>query len=112
MIVLVGTSLFLLVVGALTPTLAEGLYAIVTAVAAGAAGVLSMVLWDDVTDNGTSTLVGGALAFDTFALFVTITICAGHRARRPDERRLPRAARASTGPRSTPCSSSPPPAAS
>ena len=35
-----------------------------------------MVLWDDVTDNGTSTLVGGALAFDTFALFVTITICA------------------------------------
>ena len=34
-----------------------------------------MVLWDDVTDNGTSTLVGGALAFDPFALFVTMTIC-------------------------------------
>ena len=48
-----------------------------------------MVLWDDVTDNGPSTLVGGALAFDTFALFVTIAICAGARARRPDERRLP-----------------------
>ena len=57
--------------------------------AAGAAGVLAMVLWDDITDNGPSTLVGGALAFDTFALFVTITICAALVARRADERRLP-----------------------
>ena len=48
-----------------------------TAIAAGAAGALSMVLWDDVSEKGTSTLVGGAIAFDTFALFVTITICAG-----------------------------------
>ncbi len=77
MIVLVGAALFLLVAGALTPQWPKGLYAFVAAGAAGAAGVLSMALWDDVTDNGTSTLVGGALAFDTFALFVTITICAG-----------------------------------
>ena len=76
MIVLVSTSLFLLVVGALTPLWPRGLYATVTAAAAGAAGVLAMVLWDDVTDNGPSTLVGQALAFDTFALFVTIAICA------------------------------------
>ena len=75
-IVLVSASLFLLVVGALTPLWPRGLYAFVTAVAAGAAGVLSIVLWDDVTDNGPSTLVGQALAFDTFALFVTIAICA------------------------------------
>ena len=70
MLVLVGTSLFLLVVGALTPRWPKGWYAFVTVAAAGAAGVLSMVLWDDVTDNGPSTLVGGALALDTFALFV------------------------------------------
>ena len=59
--------------------------------AAGAAGVLAMVLWDDITDDGpTSTLVGGALAFDTFALFVTITICAGRRrSSRWSSRRLP-----------------------
>jgi NADH-quinone oxidoreductase subunit N len=76
MIVLVGASLFLLVVGALTPTWPRGLYAAVTAMAAGTAGVLSMVLWDDVTDRGPKTLVGGALALDTFALFVTIAICA------------------------------------
>ncbi len=77
MLVLVGVALFLLVVGALTPTWPKGWYAIVTAIGAGAAGVLSMVLWDDVTDNGPSTLIGGALAFDTFAQFITITICAG-----------------------------------
>ena len=35
-----------------------------------------MVLWDDITDEGTSTLVGSALAFDTFAQLVTIIICA------------------------------------
>jgi NADH-quinone oxidoreductase subunit N len=75
-LILVGAALFLLVAGALSPPWPRGLYAIVTASAAGAAGVLAIVLWDDISDNGTSTLVGGALAFDTFAQFVTITICA------------------------------------
>jgi NADH-quinone oxidoreductase subunit N len=37
---------------------------------------MAMVLWDDVTDNGPKTLIGGALSFDTFAEFVTIAICA------------------------------------
>ena len=77
MLVLVGAALFLLVVGALVPRWPRGGYAFVTACAAGAAAVLSMVLWDDATDEGPSTLVGDALAFDTFAMFVTITICAG-----------------------------------
>ena len=76
LLVLVGTALFLLLAGAMTPMWPKGLYALVTAVAAGAAGALSMVLWDDVSDDGTSTLVGGALALDPFALFITITICA------------------------------------
>ena len=69
--------------------LASGGYAFVTAFAAGAAAVLSMVLWDDATDEGPSTLVGGALAFDTFAMFVTITICAAVAAPRLGLRRLP-----------------------
>jgi NADH-quinone oxidoreductase subunit N len=77
MLVLVGTALFLLVAGALIPRWPRGGYAFVTACAAGAAAVLSMVLWDDATDEGPSTLVGNAIAFDTFAMFVTITICAG-----------------------------------
>jgi NADH-quinone oxidoreductase subunit N len=75
-LILVGAALFLLLVGALTPTWPRGLYAAVTASAAGAAGILAMVLWDDITDSGPTTLVGGALAFDTFAQFVTIAICA------------------------------------
>ena len=76
MLVLVGAALFLLLAGALVPRWPRGGYAFVTACAAGAAAVLSMVLWDDATDEGPSTLVGNALAFDTFAMFVTITICA------------------------------------
>ena len=75
-IALVGGALFLLVAGALTPTWPRGLYAFVCATTAGTAGALAMLMWDDVTDEGVSTLMGGALAFDTFAQFLTITICA------------------------------------
>ncbi len=73
---LVGGALFLLVAGALTPQWPRGLYVYVCAATAGTAGALAMFLWDDVTDDGVSTLMGGALAFDTFAQFLTITICA------------------------------------
>jgi NADH-quinone oxidoreductase subunit N len=75
LLVLVGTALFLLVAGALAPRWPRGLYAAVTAAAAIASGVLAMVLWDDISDSEPSTLVGNALAFDTFAMFVTIVIC-------------------------------------
>ena len=88
-LVLVGTALVLLVVGALTPRWPRGSYAFVTAAAAGAAAVLAMVLWGDITDDGPSTLVGGALAFDAFAMFVTITICAGLLLVVAGRRRLP-----------------------
>lgn len=75
-IALAGGALLLLVVGALTPPWPRSLYAAVAALTAATAGVLAMVAWDDVTDDGVATLVGGALAFDTFAQFLTITICA------------------------------------
>ena len=74
--VLVGAALVLLVVGALTPRWPDGLEAFVTAAAAGGAAALAIVLWDDIVDRGPSTLVGGALALDTFAMFMTIVICA------------------------------------
>ncbi len=76
LLVLVGAALFLLVVGALTPTWPRRLYATVTALAAAAAGVLAMFCWDDISDGGSRTLVGDALAFDPFAMFVTIVMCA------------------------------------
>jgi NADH-quinone oxidoreductase subunit N len=75
-LVLTGAALLMLLVGALTPTWPRGLYAAVTATAAGTAGALALVLWDDIADQGPRTLVGGALSFDAFAQFVTITICA------------------------------------
>ncbi len=77
MLTLVGGTLVLMLAGALTPQWPKGLYAFVAATIAGAAGVLAMVQWDDISDNGTSTLVGGAIAFDTLSMFMTITICIG-----------------------------------
>jgi NADH-quinone oxidoreductase subunit N len=77
MLTLLGGTLVLMLAGALTPKWPKGLYAFATATIAGAAGVLAMVQWDDITDNGTKTLVGGAIAFDTLSMFLTITICIG-----------------------------------
>ena len=77
MLTLLGGALVLMLAGALTPTWPKGLYAFATATIAGAAGVLAMVQWDDITDNGTTTLVGGAIAYDTLSMFLTITICIG-----------------------------------
>jgi NADH-quinone oxidoreductase subunit N len=74
LLVLVGGALFLMVVGALTPQWPKGGYAFASALVAGAAGVLAIVNWDDISDRGPTTLVSGALAFDTFAMWSTITI--------------------------------------
>lgn len=75
MLVLLGGALGLLLVGALTPAWPKRLYAIVTAVVAGTSGALALVLWDDISDNGPMTLVGGAIAFDKLSMFMIITIC-------------------------------------
>ncbi|MGH9134297.1 MAG: NADH-quinone oxidoreductase subunit N [Ilumatobacteraceae bacterium] len=75
MLVLLGGGLLLLVAGALTPTWPRGCYAVFTSVVAAAAGGLAMFQWDDITDEGTSTIVSRAIAFDTLAEFLTITIC-------------------------------------
>jgi NADH-quinone oxidoreductase subunit N len=77
MLTLLGGTLALMLVGALTPQWPKGLYALVTATIAGAAGALAMVQWDDITDTGTRTLVAGVIAFDTLSMFITITICVG-----------------------------------
>lgn len=76
LLILVGTSLGLLVVGALTPTWPRHLYAGVTIAGAIAAGVFALIEWGRITDDGPATLVAGALAFDTFAQLVTVAVCA------------------------------------
>lgn len=75
-IALVSGAMVLLVAGALTPQWPRGCYAYLASLTALVAGGLAMFQWDDITDEGPSTLVRGALAFDTFAQFLTITICA------------------------------------
>lgn len=75
-LVMVVGALGMLVVGALTPRWPSGLYSLVSAVTAGTAGLLAVFIWDDVSESGPATLVGGALAHDAFAQFVTVAICA------------------------------------
>ena len=75
MLTLLGGALGLMLLGALTPKWPNGWYATFSAVTAGTAAALAMVQWDDITENGPTTLVGGAIAFDTLAMFLTITIC-------------------------------------
>jgi NADH-quinone oxidoreductase subunit N len=76
LIALVSGALLLLVVGALTPRWPRGGYAAVTALTTLTAGGLALLQWDEITEDGPSTLLSGALAFDTLTQFLTITICA------------------------------------
>lgn len=75
-ITLVAGAMFLLVVGALTPTWPRNLYAAVTSLTVSAAGLLAFLQWRTINDEGPATLLSRALAFDTFAQYLTITICA------------------------------------
>jgi NADH-quinone oxidoreductase subunit N len=77
LLVLLGGALALLVLAALTPRWPRSAYAAFTAATAAASMVMCFVLWDDITDEGSRTLVQGAIAFDRFAMLGTITICAG-----------------------------------
>jgi NADH-quinone oxidoreductase subunit N len=75
--VLLGAGLFLLIAGALSSRAwPRGMYALVTAAAGGAAGVLFAFLWDDVLDDGAKPLVKDALVLDGVGIFIGITICA------------------------------------
>ena len=75
-IALLGGALFLLVAGALTPRWPRGLYALVTVVTTGLAGLFAVLQWRAIDDDGTELLVGGVLAFDQLTQFLTIAICA------------------------------------
>lgn len=76
LVVLLAGALLLLLVGSLTPAWRRGWYGLASAVTAGVAIVLSVVLWRDIATSGPKLLVGGALALDKFTLLATIAICA------------------------------------
>jgi NADH-quinone oxidoreductase subunit N len=73
-LVLLGAAMALLVVGALAPRWPRHVFASFTVAAGLATMILCFFLWDDITDDGASTLVGGALRFDVFSMLITITI--------------------------------------
>ena len=75
-IALVSGALLLLVLGALTPTWPRGVYRGSTALTAFVAGGLALFQWHTIDDDGPTTLLDGALAFDHSAIWMTITICA------------------------------------
>ena len=60
---LLGGGLLLLIVGSMTPVWPRNLYALWTAATAGVAAVFTLILWDNVSDNGTATLVKGCLLY-------------------------------------------------
>lgn len=71
---MVAGALVLMVVGALTPRWRGGMYAWATVGVTVTSGVLALFVWDDIGDSGPSTLVGGVLAHDRFAVLVTLGI--------------------------------------
>jgi NADH-quinone oxidoreductase subunit N len=75
LLILLGGAMVLLLVSALTPKWPRGLYAWFTVATAVAAIVVSFFLWHRIDVDGTKTLVGNAIAFDHFAMWMTITIC-------------------------------------
>ena len=75
-IALVSGALLLLVVGALTPKWPRSAYAAFTMVVTVVTAVLALYQWNDIAANGPVTIVAGALAFDKFAMFLILTICA------------------------------------
>jgi len=76
MLILLGGAMVLLVVAALTPRWPKGLYAWFTVAVALAVIVVSFFLWHTIDVDGAKTLVGGAIAFDHFSIWMTITISA------------------------------------
>ncbi|MGD9705109.1 MAG: NADH-quinone oxidoreductase subunit N [Acidimicrobiia bacterium] len=76
LLVLLGGGLLLLVAAALTPHWPRGWYALATVTTASAALVLSIFIWDDISDGGDRFLIAESLRIDRFTMFITITICA------------------------------------
>jgi NADH-quinone oxidoreductase subunit N len=75
-LVLLGGGLLLMLLTALAPKAwPKGFSAFITACTAGAAAVLSIVLWHHVADRGPVSLVGGALSLDNFSVFLFLVIC-------------------------------------
>ena len=73
-LVILGGALVLLLVGSLTPKWPRGMYALGAAVTTGASAVLTVLLWRDLGDRQSISLVGNALTLDHFGLLSTFVM--------------------------------------
>ena len=73
-LVVLGGALVLLLVGSLTPKWPRGMYALGAAVTTGASAVLTALLWRDLGDGQSISLVGNALTLDHFGLLSTFVM--------------------------------------
>ena len=73
-LVILGGALVLLLVGSLTPKWPRGMYALGVAVTTGASAVLTVLLWRDLGDRQSISLVGNALTLDHFGLLSTFVM--------------------------------------
>jgi NADH-quinone oxidoreductase subunit N len=73
-LVILGGALVLLLVGSLTPKWPRGMYALGAAVTTGASAVLTALLWRDLGDGQSISLVGNALTLDHFGLLSTFVM--------------------------------------
>ena len=74
-IVLLAGALVLLLVGSLTPRWPRGWYATLTALSAGAAGVITAMQFSSLGGEQPRTLMKGTLAHDRFGLIAFIAVC-------------------------------------
>lgn len=77
LVVVVGTCLLLPIAGLLPRRTRVAWSALFTIATATAAIVAAVLLWRDLPDSGTRTVVGGAFAVDGFSLFLIVVICLG-----------------------------------
>jgi NADH-quinone oxidoreductase subunit N len=74
--ILIGGALGILVVGALVGRrVAEAWWTVLSVATAGAAGIASAWLWNDIQEDGPSTAVAGALRIDGFSVWFALAIC-------------------------------------
>jgi NADH-quinone oxidoreductase subunit N len=73
-LVILGGALVMLLVGSLTPKWPRGMYALGAAVTTGASAVLTALLWRDLGEGQSISLVGNALTLDHFGLLSTFVM--------------------------------------
>lgn len=75
LLILLGAALVLLVAAALIPRWPQRLSAWFTVAGTVAAAIVAMVQWRTVSDAGPKLLVGEALRFDHFSMWLVVLIC-------------------------------------